>query len=286
MAAGGLTRLAGRLQGLALPIPVGIGHRLQLIEQPQHPQRTEVGGDRGAGLAALHIGHREAAHAHPFGHVLQPPVAPQPGGADVAPQPLQSLLQSRRGALAIASGHPEQSAPIGQAGALFPGSLPVPPSPAQNPQTLIALGPERLAELLLELAGSDPAIKRRIRLAVANATSPQDAVALVRQRLATIARSRSFLEREQRRAVLQELTLQLEAITGPIAQAEPRAARELLWQFLELGNNVLGRCDDSSGLLGDVFRQAMGQLGRLTEAAPPDPAPLAEQVFEAPCDNG
>ena len=34
--------------------------------------------------------------------------------------------------------------------------------------------PERLAELLMELAGSDPAIKQRIRLAVANATSPQD----------------------------------------------------------------------------------------------------------------
>ena len=95
---------------------------------------------------------------------------------------------------------------------------------------------------------------------MANATSPQDAVAQVRQRLATIGRSRRFLEREQRRAVLQELTLQLEAITGPIAQAEPAAARELLWQFLELGNNVLGRCDDSSGLLGDVFRQAMAQL--------------------------
>jgi hypothetical protein len=162
----------------------------------------------------------------------------------------------------------------------------VPRSPALTSQTLIALGPERLAELLLELAGSDPAIKRRIRLAVANATSPQDAVAQVRQRLGTIGRSRSFLERQQRRAVLQELTLQLEAITGPIAQAEPAAARELLWQFLELGNNVLGRCDDSSGLLGDVFRQAMAQLGRLTEAAPPDPATLTEQVFEAFCDNG
>jgi hypothetical protein len=108
----------------------------------------------------------------------------------------------------------------------------------------------------------------------------------VHQRLATIARSGSILEREQRRAVLKELTLQLEAITGQIAQADPAAARELLWQFLELGNNVLGCCDDSSGLLCDVFRQAMGQLGRLTEATPPDPAPLAEQVFEAFCDNG
>ena len=53
----------------------------------------------------------------------------------------------------------------------------VPRSPALTSQALIAPGPERLAELLLELAGSDPAIKRRIPLAVANATSPQDAVA-------------------------------------------------------------------------------------------------------------
>ena len=99
MAAGGLTRLAGRLQGLALPIPVGIGHHLQLIEQAQHPESTEIGGDRGAGLAALHIGHGEAAHAHPLRNILEPPAAPQPGGADVAAQPLQGLLQIRRGVL-------------------------------------------------------------------------------------------------------------------------------------------------------------------------------------------
>ncbi|MFZ9754234.1 MAG: DUF6880 family protein [Cyanobium sp.] len=162
----------------------------------------------------------------------------------------------------------------------------MPRSSSLNAQVLIALGPERLAELLLELAGSDPAIKRRIRLAVAQATSPQEAAAQVRQRLATIARSQGFLEREKRRGVLQELGLQLEAITGPIAQAEPLAARELLWQFLELGNNVLGRCDDSSGLMGDLFRQAMGELGRITEAAQPNPPTLAEEVFEAFCDNG
>ncbi len=96
---GGLARLAGRLQGLALPIPVGIGHRLQLIEQAQHPERTQISGDRGAGFAAFHIGHGEAAHAHPLRNILEPPAAPQPGGADVAAQLLQGLLQSRRGVL-------------------------------------------------------------------------------------------------------------------------------------------------------------------------------------------
>lgn len=49
---------------------------------------------------------------------------------------------------------------------------------------------------------------------------------------------------------------------------------------------MLGRCDDSSGLIGDRFRRAIGQLGRIIEAAQPNPATLAEQVFEAFCDNG
>jgi len=106
MTAGSLARLGCRLQGLALPIPVGIGHRLQLIEHPQHPEGSEVGGDRGAGLTALHIGHGEAADAHPFGHVLQAPAAAQPGGPDVAPQPLQGLLQGRRGVPALQHGEP------------------------------------------------------------------------------------------------------------------------------------------------------------------------------------
>ena len=138
--------------------------------------------------------------------------------------------------------HHRSERPNRRGSGVFRGSLPVPRSSALNTQTLIALGPECLAELLLELAGSDPAIKRRIRLAVANATSPYEAAAQVRQRLVTIARSRSFLN---------------------------------------LGNNVLGRCDDSSGLLGDVFRQAMGQLGRITEAAQPDP-PQA-RAFRGDC---
>lgn len=64
----------------------------------------------------------------------------------------------------------------------------------------------------------------------------------MRQRLASIARSRRFLERERRPLIRKDLTAQLDAITGPIAQGDAAAALELLWQFLALGDNVLGRC--------------------------------------------
>ena len=137
----------------------------------------------------------------------------------------------------------------------------MPRASALNAKVLLALGPERLVELLLELAEGDPAIKRQLKLAVATGSSAQDAAAQLRQRLATIQRARTFLEREQRKAMVKELTGQLEAITGPIAKGEPAIALELLWAFLALGENVLGRCDDSSGMVGDIFREAMRRLG-------------------------
>lgn len=162
----------------------------------------------------------------------------------------------------------------------------MPRTSALDAKALQALGPERLTELLLELAASDPAIKRQLKLAVATTSSPQDAAAQVRQRLATIGRSRRFLEHEQRQLIRKDLTAQLNAITGPIAQGDPAAALALLWQFLELGDNVLGRCDDSSGMIGDIFREAIRQLGPIATAAKPEPLALAEQVFEAFCHNG
>lgn len=162
----------------------------------------------------------------------------------------------------------------------------MPRSSALDAKALLALGPERLTELLLELAASDPAIKRQLKLAVASSSSPQDAAAQVRQRLATIGRSKRFLEREQRQLIRKDLTAQLDALTGPIAQGDPAAALALLWQFLELGDNVLGRCDDSSGMIGDIFRDAIRQLGPIATAAKPEPLAFAEQVFEAFCHNG
>ena len=50
-------------------------------------------------------------------------------------------------------------------------------SAALDRQTLMTLGLKRLADLLLELATADPALKRQLRLAVANGTSPIDAAA-------------------------------------------------------------------------------------------------------------
>jgi hypothetical protein len=63
-----------------------------------------------------------------------------------------------------------------------------------NAKNLEALGPERLAELLIEITADNPAAKRRLRMELARAQSPAEVAKEVRKRLTIIARSRSFVD--------------------------------------------------------------------------------------------
>lgn len=150
-----------------------------------------------------------------------------------------------------------------------------------NAKNLEALGAERLAELLIEISAGDAATKRRLRMALAAAQSPTDLVKEVRKRLITIARSRSFVDGQGIRGLASDLETQRHAIVVTVAPADPKEAFDLLWRFMALAESVLGRCDDSNGVVSAVFCQAGGDLGGLAEKARPNPRVLADLTFDA-----
>src|ERR1700675_1603922 len=76
---------------------------------------------------------------------------------------------------------------------------------ALNAKNLEALGPARLAELLIELSTGNAAAKQRLRLALAGAQSPGELAREVRKRLAAIARSRSFVDWQGVRSLVGDL---------------------------------------------------------------------------------
>lgn len=150
-----------------------------------------------------------------------------------------------------------------------------------NAKNLEALGAERLAELLIELSTGNAAAKRRLRLELAGTQSPDEAAGEVRKRLATIARSRAFVDWHKRKALVDDLETQRRAITELVAKQDPATALDLMWRFLNLANSIFERCDDSSGRVIDVFHSACEQLGAISIAAQTDPIRLADQAFEA-----
>ena len=155
-----------------------------------------------------------------------------------------------------------------------------------NARNLEALGPARLAELLIELSAGDAAAKRRLRLELAGARGAGDVAREVRRRLAQVGRARAFVDWRRKRTFVDDLDAQLRAIVEKVAPGDPIEALDLLWRFLALAGPVHERCDDSDGLVGDLFRGTMADMGGIAAAARPEPEGLADRAFHALQDNG
>ncbi len=150
-------------------------------------------------------------------------------------------------------------------------------SRALSADTLEGLGARRLAELLMDAAQGDPALARSLRLVLAGADGGGRLASEVEKRLRTMGRSRGFLDWDKVRPLARELDSLRETIAGPLAAANPNAAVAQMRLLLSLGKGVFERSDDGSGILGEAFRQAGAELGRLW-ALPPARNPVALRV--------
>ena len=154
-----------------------------------------------------------------------------------------------------------------------------------NAKELEALGAERLAELLVEVSTGNVGVKRRIRLELASLQSPDQVAKEIRKRLTTIARSRSFVDWQNRRGLVDDLEAQRRAIVQQVAKVDPAEALDLMWRFMALANSVFARCDDSSGTVISIFRAACRDLGEMAQAAKVSPEDVVERAFNALIDN-
>jgi hypothetical protein len=147
---------------------------------------------------------------------------------------------------------------------------------------LAALGPERLAVILVDLAAGDAGVRRRLRLELAAQAGGGDAVATeIGKRLTALKKARSFVDWQKRRDFVKDLDGQRAMIADRVAQTRPDLALDLMWRFMDLAEPVLSRVDDSNGSVGDVFRTACDDLAAIAAKARPDPARLADRVFTA-----
>ncbi|MCY4499007.1 MAG: hypothetical protein OXC14_17200 [Rhodospirillaceae bacterium] len=155
---------------------------------------------------------------------------------------------------------------------------------ALNAKNLEALGPKRLAELLIEISTGKSGARRLLRLELAGAEGTPELAREVRHRLTTIGRSRGTLELQKIRELKDDLQILRKVIAGRLATADAVAAFDLIWQYMGIANSTLDRCHDCAGSVVDVFRAA-ADLGDIARAAGPDPHELADRAFEALTQN-
>jgi hypothetical protein len=150
-----------------------------------------------------------------------------------------------------------------------------------NADNLEALGALRLAQLLMEISEGNATARRRLRLELAAAESPAELAKEIRKRLATIARSRTFVDWQSRKSLIDDLEAQRSAIADQVGKRMPAEGLDLMWRFLDLANPVLGRCDDSNGTISGVFQAAVGDLGMLAQSTAADPKQLGDRMFNS-----
>src|SRR5262245_22318025 len=119
--------------------------------------------------------------------------------------------------------------------------------------TLIRLGADKLAELLLAATAGNKQLKHAIELAMSAEEGPEVLGASVRKRLASFANSRSIASYERGREIIAELDGLRTMITETIGGQSPGLAFKLLWELIELHSSILETVDDSSGRVGDLF---------------------------------
>ena len=152
-----------------------------------------------------------------------------------------------------------------------------------NARNLEALGAERLAELLVEVSTGNAGVKRRIRLELASLQSPDQVAKEIRKRLSTIARSRSFVDWQNRRDLVDDLEAPRRAIVQQVAKADPTEGLDLMWRFMALANSVFTRCDDSSGTVSSIFHAACHDLGEMAQTAGAEWRSLRDPVTRRGC---
>jgi hypothetical protein len=152
-------------------------------------------------------------------------------------------------------------------------------------ESLAPLGVDALAALLISHAEEDAALRKKLKLLLAGTEGTGKLAAEISKRIQTIGRSRSMIDWEKRKTVVQELThLRVTAATTLAAQ-NPKVAIGLLWDFIALADGVMNRLGEP-GPVEDIFDAAMADLGRLLAAEPDlDRTELARRV-QAICDGG
>jgi uncharacterized Zn finger protein len=134
-----------------------------------------------------------------------------------------------------------------------------------------------LVELVVEQAGRDPALYRRLSLRAGSTGAPQ--VAVLRRQLDEALRVRGYLDDAATRAYARRAREVLDTVDELITSGHASEARPLARSAVEGVAAAMSTVDDAAGGVTAVYRRALWLYARACAAARPNPARLAEWLF-------
>jgi hypothetical protein len=142
-------------------------------------------------------------------------------------------------------------------------------------ENLAGLGAERLAEILVGVAGTRADLKRRLRMELAAQQGPAALTVEIDKRLTAFETSRGKVTWRQRPAFIRDLDALRGLIADRLASLDVAAAIDRLWRFMGTARQVGARYHARSDELDAVYARAAGDLGAWLCFAPAGPAAAA-----------
>jgi hypothetical protein len=156
-------------------------------------------------------------------------------------------------------------------------------SKEENPieaKALAAVGAERLATLLAEVAMTNPGMRRRLQFEL-SAQRGEDVAASVGQWISEFGEQTLFLDAGEVDETAEELDAMRVAIASTISRVAPNLAPELMWQLFTLAGTIFERTTEEGWEVSCIFDQACSDLVDLSVNADVEPAIFAEKVVAA-----
>lgn len=150
-----------------------------------------------------------------------------------------------------------------------------------NAANLTLLGAPALADILLEIAGDYPTIKRRLRLDLAGEVGATDLAGEIAKRLETVAQSGARVNWRRYKDFVREMELSRRAIADRLAPLDAALALPLLIRLIALQPGVFDRVNDAKGEIAAMFDRAVNDIAQIApHASLTDPRALADQVLD------
>ena len=144
---------------------------------------------------------------------------------------------------------------------------------------LTALGADRLAEMLLAVAGGDANWKRRLKMELAAEVGAPDLALEIDKRMATLAAGKGRVSWRKRPELIEDLQIHRRMIVDRLAPLDARLALDRVVAWFDLFPGLEARVKDPKGELSELAFDAAADLAAVASAA--DPAVAAPVLFEA-----
>lgn len=141
-----------------------------------------------------------------------------------------------------------------------------------SPETLTALGADRLIGLILGETARNPTFRKLVSAALASLQGADAVAALIDRRLTALQGARGYIDWQKRRTFTADLDATVTVILNELRPLDPGMALDRLRRFLDGADAVLNRVDDSAGTVQGVFERASEAFVEVAAALPPTEA--------------